>query len=67
MDGPGQEEEEDSFPLGGYFDIDINDSEDEDGVDEEDATIDLPELNHSAPSSPTLHPTRSAATIRYVG
>jgi hypothetical protein len=71
-DGPGQEkeeEEEDSFPIGGDFDIniDIDDGEDEDDVDEKDATIDLPKLHHSAPSTPTLHPARSAATIRYVG
>ena len=67
MDGPGQEEEEDSFPIGGDFDIDIDDGKDEDDVNEEDATIDMPGLHHSAPSAPTLHPARSAVTIRWCG
>ncbi len=38
---------EDLFPIGGDFDIDINDGKDEDDVDEEDATIDLPKLHYS--------------------
>ena len=38
---------EDSFPIGGDFDISINNGKDEDDVDEEDAMIDLPELHHS--------------------
>jgi hypothetical protein len=69
MDGPGRDEEEDSFPIGGDvdIDIDIDEGEDEDDVDEEEVTIDLPELHRSAPSAPTSHPARSAATIRYVG